>query len=153
MNTSKLRSFIIIATLLNVSVLLAIVWAGWGRAWQAETTPALEDYLQLNAQQVLQWRQAEQGFLVQLEGNESAIHQQRNALIESIFAEQLVLNEVHRAQLALAKLQNEQQHIVVEQLLAERAILTPQQRLLLQQLLTQQAIYPSQFEQLHKNQN
>lgn len=151
MNASKTRTYLIFLTLLNFSILLGIVWASWGRAWTTDKQPVLANYLQFDAQQVLQWRQAEQGFLVQLERNEDAIKQQRNALIETVFADELVLDDVQSARQALAQLQNQQQEIVVEQLLVERAILTTKQRHLLKDILIQQPIHSSQYEQLHKN--
>lgn len=151
MNTSKIRTSLIFITLLNLSILLAIVWAGWGRAWLTEQAPALENHLMLDAQQVLQWQQAEREFLVRLGANTAAIQQQRNMLIETVFADDLVLEDVHAARQALARLQNQQQEIVVEQLLAERAIVTPAQRRTLQELLLQQPIHSSHYEQLHQS--
>ena len=149
MNESKARTYFIFLTLLNISILLAIVWSSGGRAGSTTTAPVLANYLQLDAEQVLYWRQAEQTFLAQLPGNESAIKQQRNALIGAVFADDLQLDDVHLARNALAQLQNQQQQIVIEQLLAERAILTARQRQTLQDLLIQQPIHASQYEQLH----
>ncbi len=149
MSASKTRTYLIFLTLLNISILLAIVWSSWGRTWSTGQQLVLENYLQLDAEQVLYWRQAEQTFLVQLEGNEAAIKQQRNALIGAVFADDLQLDDVHLARNALAQLQNQQQQIVIEQLLAERAILTARQRQTLQDLLIQQPIHASQYEQLH----
>jgi hypothetical protein len=148
MSQFKKRRYFIFLTLLNLGILLAIVWASWGPASKA---PVLANYLQLDAEQVLYWGQAEQRFLVQLASNESAIKQQRNALIEAIFADDLILADVHLARQTLAQLQNQQQEIVIEQLLAERAILTARQRQLLQELLIQQPIHASRYEQLHKS--
>lgn len=148
MNQSKTRTYLIFLTLLNFSILLAIVWANWG----GTSKPlVLANYLQLDAEQVLRWREAEQTFLGQLESNEAAIKQQRDTLIEAVFADELVLDNVHVERQTLAQLQNQQQKIVVEQLLAERAILTARQRELLQDILIQQPIHTSQYEQLHKN--
>lgn len=151
MNHTKIRTYITFLTLLNLGIFLAIAWAGWGRIWQVENTPELIQYLQLDAQQVLQWQKAEQQFLIQLKENELVIQTQRNALIEKVFADNLVLEEVQQARNDLALSQNQQQNIVVEQLLAEREILTAQQRVLLKNFLLQQATEPSPFEQLHTN--
>lgn len=148
MNQSKKRTYSIFITLLNLSILLAIVWTTWGGT---SKQLVLANYLQLDAEQMLRWGQAEQSFLGQLEDNETAIQQQRNALIEAVFADDLDLEEVHAARQTLAQLQNQQQKIVVEQLLAERAILTARQRQLLQEILLQQPIHASHYEQLHKN--
>lgn len=149
MSASKTRTYLIFLTLLNISILLAIVWSSWGRNWSTGQQLVLANYLQLDAEQVLYWRQAEQTFLEQLEGNETAIKQQRNALIGALFADDLQLDDVHLARNALAQLQNQQQQIVIEQLLAERAILNARQRQTLQDLLIQQPIHASQYEQLH----
>lgn len=151
MNESKTRTYFIFLTLLNLSILLAIAWSSGGRAWSTTTAPVLANYLQLDAEQVLYWRQAEQTFLAQLQGNENAIKQQRNALIETVFADDLNVDDVHVARQSLAQLQSQQQEIVIEQLLAERAILTARQRRLLQEILIQQPIHTSQYEQLHKS--
>src|SRR5690554_4998511 len=131
MSQSKKSRYFIFLTLLNLGILLAIVWASWG---STSKPPVLANYLQLDAEQVLHWRQAEQAFLVQLESNENAIKQRRNTLIEAVFADDLSLAEVHLARQSLAQLQNKQQEIVVEQLLAEREILTARQRDLLKEL-------------------
>lgn len=148
MSQSKKSRYFIFLTLLNLGILLAIVWASWGAT---SKPPVLANYLQLDAEQVLHWRQAEQAFLVQLESNENAIKQQRNTLIEAVFADDLSLAEVHLARQSLAQLQNKQQEIVVEQLLAEREILTVRQRDLLKELLIQQPMHASHYEQLHKS--
>ncbi len=148
MSQSKKSRYFIFLTLLNLGILLAIVWASWG---STSKPPVLANYLQLDAEQVLHWRQAEQAFLVQLESNENAIKQQRNTLIEAVFADDLSLAEVHLARQSLAQLQNKQQEIVVEQLLAEREILTARQRDLLKELLIQQPMHASHYEQLHKS--
>lgn len=148
MSQSKKSRYFIFLTLLNLGILLAIVWASWG---STSKPPVLANYLQLDAEQVLHWRQAEQAFLVQLESNENAIKQQRNTLIEAVFADDLRLAEVHLARQSLAQLQNKQQEIVVEQLLAEREILTARQRDLLKELLIQQPMHASHYEQLHKS--
>ena len=148
MNQSKKRPYFIFLTLFNLGILLAIMWASWGHA---SKPPVLANYLQLDAEQVLRWGQAEQAFLGQLEDNEAAIKQQRNALIEAVFADDLSLEEVHLARQTLAQLQNQQQKIVVEQLLAERAILTARQKKLLQELLIEQPMHASQYEKLHKS--
>lgn len=145
MNTLKNRTYLIFITLLNLSILLAIIWTGWGRAWSTAQTPVLENYLMLDAQQVLQWQQAEREFLVRLESNAAAIQKQRTVLIKAVFADELVLDEVHAARQALARLQNQQQSIVVEQLLAERSIATPAQRRALEELLLQQPMHSSQY--------
>lgn len=148
MNHSKKRTYFIFLTLLNLGILLSIVWESWG---PTNKPPVLANYLQLDAEQVLRWGQAEQTFLGQLEGNEAAIKQQRNTLIEAIFADDLILDDVHLARQTLAQLQNQQQEIVIEQLVAERAILTARQRALLHELLLEQPIHASQYEQLHKS--
>ncbi len=81
-----------------------------GKLGHTSKPPVLANYLQLDAEQVLRWGgQAEQAFLGQLEGNEAAIKQQRNALIEAVFADDLSLEEVHLARQTLAQLQNQQQ--------------------------------------------
>lgn len=148
MNQPKKRRYFIFLTLLNFGILLAIVWASWGGA---NKQLVLANNLQLDAQQVLHWRQAEQAFLVQLETNENAIKQQRNSLIEAVFADDLDLENVDLARQSLAQLQNQQQEIVVKQLLAEREILTARQRGLLKELLLQQPMHASHYEQLHKS--
>lgn len=148
MSQLKKRRYFIFLTLLNLGILLAIVWASWG---STSKPPILANYLQLDAEQVLHWRQAEHAFLVQLESNENAIKQQRNTLIQAVFADDLSLDNVHLARQSLAQLQNKQQEIVVEQLLAERQILTAHQRGLLKELLIQQPMHASKYEQLHKS--
>lgn len=137
-------------TLLNLGIFLAIAWAGWGQLWRAEKPLQLTQYLALNSQQVSQWQDAEHAFLIQLKQNEQALHAQRNQLIQAVFADELILDQVQHAREQLAQLQNQQQKIVLEQLLAERALLNKEQRYLLQQLLLQQGSQVSHYEKLHQ---
>ena len=52
---------------------------------------------------------------------------------------------------SIARLQDEQQKRVIQQLLRERELLTPPQRALLAQLLLDQPAGPSMIELLHRD--
>ncbi|WP_185266466.1 periplasmic heavy metal sensor [Halopseudomonas xiamenensis] len=149
MNTSSLRLALLVSVLFNLGVLGALGWQQLADRTSASDTPLLVRELQLDDEQQQQWQDIETLFLKELEHSTLAIQQQRNRLIDSIFAQQLDAERISAAQRALAEQQNQQQQLVIEQLLREREILNTAQRQRLAQLLSQQSLLPTDVEMLH----
>ena len=70
-------------------------------------------------------------------------------MIRAIFADVVDRQRLETERAAIARLQHEQQRLLIEQLLAEREILDAEQRRLLAQLLLEQPEKPSALEDLH----
>lgn len=150
MKITTLRLALTLSVLFNLGVLGALGWqqlAGYLAPAPAEALLVRE--LQLDDEQRQRWVNSEEPFLRQLNKFSLAIQQQRDQLIENIFAEQLDHERIAAAQSALAERQNQQQQLVIEQLLREREILNSTQRQRLAQLLTQDSDLSSQVEILH----
>jgi Spy/CpxP family protein refolding chaperone len=152
MKPNTLRVALALSLLINAGVLVAVVYRGIA----APSAPAvggetLPRQLQLSAQQREQWHAAEADFLRQLGATASGIRQHRDRLVRAIFAEasDAALIEAERA--AIARLQDEQQKLVIRQLLLERELLNPTQREQLAQLLLAQPVGPGTIEQLHRD--
>lgn len=83
-------------------------------------------------------------------GDASAeVERHRVELIAAIFAEDVDRAKLEAERDAIARVQAEQQRLLLEQLLAEREILTPAQRVRLAQLLLDQPGGASTMERLH----
>lgn len=149
MNVAILRLALIVSLLFNLGVLGALGWQQLGGRLNESGLPLLVRELQLDDLQQQQWRDIEAPFLLELNRSTLAIQQQRNQLIDSLFAEQLDAERIRIAQNVLAELQNRQQQLVMEQLLREREILDASQRQHLARLLTRQSPLPSDVEALH----
>lgn len=149
MNIAFLRLALIVSLLFNLGVLAALGWQQLGGQPDESGVPLLVRELQLNDLQQQQWRDIEAPFMLELNRSTLAIQQQRNQLIDSLFAEQLDAERIRTAQNGLAELQNRQHQLVMEQLLREREILDARQRQHLARLLTHQSPLPLDVETLH----
>jgi hypothetical protein len=72
-------------------------------------------------------------------------------MILAIFADAPDVARIDAERAAIARLQDEQQKKVLEQLLAEREMLSPGQRTRLARLLLDQPAGPSPMERLHRD--
>lgn len=152
MTRTTLRNALMLSLMVNAGILVA---AGWQRL-QHDGLPMpsgapteLSRQLQLSAGQLQRWHDAEAPFLAFLRASNASIGEQRNRLIEAIFAETVDLAGIAATQAQIAGLQNEQQRLLIEQLLRERDILEPHQRAQLVQVLVQQPVGAARIEQLH----
>ncbi len=152
-SSSTLRAVLACSLLMNVGVLAAV---GWQRV-QHDGLPMpsgaptnLSQHLQLSAEQLQRWHDAEALFFTQLHASGVAIKAHRDRLIQAIFSEVVDRGLIESERAAVSRLQDEQQQQVIEQLLFEREILTAEQRQRLAQLLAQQPIGPSSFERVHR---
>ncbi|MCM2289601.1 MAG: periplasmic heavy metal sensor [Sulfuritalea sp.] len=150
MNPTLLRTALILSLLVNVGVLGAIAY----RSTVASPPPAGESlprHLQLSAEQLQRWHESEIGFLRQLGAGAEEIRAHRDRMIHAIFAETTDPALIDRERTAIARLQDQQQKLVIGQLLRERELLQPVQRERLAQLLLAQPVTPSPIEQLHRD--
>ncbi len=150
MKITTLRLSLTLSLLFNLGVLGALGWQQFADRSHAQPgEPLLVRELQLDDEQRQRWQDTEGPFLRELNQSTLMIQQQRNLLIESIFAEQLDHQRIAIAQTALAEQQNHQQGLVIDQLLRERQILNGTQRQRLAQLLTHDSSLSSHVEMLH----
>lgn len=132
---------LVLSLLLNVGVLSAVGFQvfknGKVPAVLAQETGSagLEAYLQLDAAQLPRWREQERSFMEELDEAWVWIHDHRTTMIHEIFSENPQMDIVERERQAIAELQEEQQHKVIQQLLREREMLDQNQRARLVRLL------------------
>lgn len=132
---------LVLSLLLNVGVLSGVGFQVFKNGKlpavlaQSPASVELEDYLQLNAEQLPQWREQEQSFIEELDEAWAWIHHHRTNMIHEIFSEVPQMDVVERERQAIEELQAEQQHKVIQQLLKEREMLDQNQRARLARLL------------------
>ena len=148
MKPSTLRLALILSLLVNLGVLGAVGYRALGAR---SDPPALARYLALNDDQRLRWREAESAFLARLAADGKEIRQRLDRLIREIFADAPDATRIEAERAAIARRQDEQQRLVIEQLLRERGILDVRQRERLARLLLDQQVGASSFEQLHRD--
>lgn len=147
MNIARLRVLLAFSLLVNVGVLGAAAY----RALATDDFPGLPRYLQLDVEQTKRWHAVEQNFLAQLGANADSIREHRDRMILAIFADTPDIARIDAERAAIARLQDEQQKNVLQQLLAEREMLTAEQRTRLARLLLEQPAGPSPMERLHRD--
>lgn len=112
----------------------------------------LQEHLELSTEQRARWQQLEPAFLRELAANWQDIRQHREALVRHIFAAEPDRAAINAEQAAIASLQGAQQQRVIEQLLAERALLDERQRKrLMDLLLSRYAQESTEEELLHRD--
>jgi Spy/CpxP family protein refolding chaperone len=150
MTTRTLRITLALSLLINLGVLGAVAYRALVPAATLPAGETLPRHLQLSAQQQ-QWHQTEAAFLAHLSAAGADIRTHRERLIRAIFAATTDLAVIEAERTAIARLQDAQQKLVIQQLLSERELLTPPQREQLAQLLLAQPVSPSTIEQLHRD--
>lgn len=150
MKPNLLRTALILSLLINLGVVGAIAYRSAVPA-AAPAGESLPRHLQLSAEQLRRWHESEIGFLRQLGAGAEEIRVRRDRMIHAIFAETTDPALIERERTAIARLQDQQQKLVIEQLLRERELLQPAQRERLAQLLLAQPVTPSPIEQLHRD--
>lgn len=150
MNTHHLRIALVLSLLINLGVLGAIAY----RAMAPSAPPpgeSLPRHLQLSTEQLHRWHESEAGFLKKLGAGANEIRAHRDRMIHAIFAETPDQTLIDSERTAIARLQDEQQKLVIAQLLHERELLQPMQRERLARLLLTQPVGPTTIEQLHRD--
>lgn len=151
MKTQTLRITLALSLLINLGVLGAVAYRTLVPAATLPAGETLPRHLQLSAQQQQQWHQTEAAFLAHLSAAGAEIRAHRERLIRAIFAATTDAAVIEAERTAIARLQDAQQKLVIQQLLSERELLTPPQRERLAQLLLAQPVSPSTIEQLHRD--
>ena len=150
--------FLRYALALSLSVNLGVIGALGYRAIEAgrlpgtgESFPGLVRYLDLSDAQQRHWHDAESDFLANFEARAAEIHERRDRLIREVFADEPDHAAIEAERARIARLQDEQQRVVIDQLLRERALLDKAQRERLVQLLLDQPVGAPGFETLHRD--
>lgn len=151
MSRTLLTWLLALSVSLNLGIGTAVVLDRMSAVPEASPT-RLPDHLELNSAQRERWREAERGFLEDIEDNWREIRAQRETLVRQIFAETPERAAIDAAQARIAQLQDRQQRRVIAQLLAERDLLERQQQIALMNLLLDRYAQEStEEEQLHRN--
>lgn len=151
MKSSYPRLALILSLLINLGVFGAVAYHALVAAVPPGTGESLPRHLQLSAEQQRRWHQSEAIFLKQLDAGADQIRAHRDRMIHAIFAEAPNQTLIDDERTAIARLQDEQQKLVIAQLLRERELLQPAQRERLARLLLAQPVGPSTIEQLHRD--
>jgi Spy/CpxP family protein refolding chaperone len=150
MKPNHLRIALVLSLLINLGVFGAVAY----RATAPSAPPpgeSLPRHLQLSAEQLHRWHESEAGFLKKIGTGANEIRVHRDRMIHAIFAETPDQALIDSERTAIARLQDEQQKLVIAQLLRERELLQPAQRERLARLLLEQPVGPTTIEQLHRD--
>ncbi|MFC5300253.1 Spy/CpxP family protein refolding chaperone [Azospira restricta] len=151
MKTTLLRFALVLSLLVNAGVIGAVAWRSLAVGEPAAAAAVnLPQYLGLDERQRRHWHEAEDAFLARLAAGAEEVRGHRDRMIVEIFSAQPDHARIDAERAAIARLQDEQQKLVVGQLLRERELLTPLQRERLAGLLAAQPVGPSAFERLHR---
>lgn len=147
MKPASLRLALLLSVALNLGVIATVTLDRLRPP--AAARPALHQLLGLDADQRVRWEAAERPFLAQLDAATTQLEAHRTALIDALFADTIDSVRIESARAAIAELQQTQQRLIIEQLIAERAILDAPQRARLATLLRDQPGTRSTVEDLH----
>lgn len=150
MTPSQLRIALLFSVCLNIGALGAVAYRSLMPAAVPQAGESLPRYLQLSPPQREKWHALERGFLHQLAAGAEDIRSHRDRMIQAIFAEKPDATMIDAERAAIARLQDEQQKLVIQQLLSESALLEPRQRDLLARLLLAQPVGMPNVDQLHR---
>ena len=135
---------LVLSLFINVGVIASVVSRTAGDLFADKVVThghiALANHLELDAQQLSQWRSNEQRFLNELKNSWQTIRNNRELMIREIFSDNPDITEIEALRDEIAEQQSIQQHVVIDQLMRERLILKQRQRNMLEDLLINQ--YP-----------
>ncbi len=149
MKPTLLRVALLASLFINVGVVVAVGMNAFRAPSGGHDAAPLHEYLGLDVDQTRRWHEIERPFVQQFGAASADVERHRVALIGAIFAEEVDRGTLEAEREAIARVQAEQQRLLIEQLLAEREILAPAQRVRLAQLLLDQPGGPSGMEKLH----
>lgn len=150
MKPFSLRVALVFSLLANLGVLGAAAY----RVLAVDGTDGfagLPQYLQLSAEQQQRWHESEAAFLAQLGVAAADIRTHRDRMVKAIFVDKPDPASIDAERAAIARLQDEQQKLVIRQLLREREVLSVTQRERLARLLLEQPVGPTTIERLHRD--
>ena len=148
MKPASLRLALLLSLALNLGVVGTIALDRL-RPPAPAPKPPLHRILGLDEAQRARWEAAERPFLQQFDAASAQLERHRSALVAALFAEPIDTARIESERAAIAALQQQQQALIIEQLIAERAILDAPQRAQLLQLLLAQPAAGSGVEDLH----
>lgn len=149
MKSTTSRVALVTSLLLNVGVAIAVGMTMFRSPTDSTGRTPLHDYLALDAAQTQRWHELEQPFLRKFGETSAQIEAHRTALISAIFVRDADRAALEAERAAIAELQAEQQRLLLDQLLAEREVLTQPQRVRLAKLLLDEGAAPSPVERMH----
>ena len=149
MKTNKPGMALLLSVALNVGVLGAVLLDRLGPGASSTSAPPLHRILELDEAQRARWDAVEAPFLQQFHAASGQLEAHRRALVEALFAEAIDPLRIETARAAIAELQQDQQRLIIEQLIAEREILDARQRQQLLGLLLAQPPARTTVEDLH----
>lgn len=151
MKPPPLRLALALSLLINLGVAGTLAYRSLAPDNAPPAGESLPRHLQLSAEQQRHWHESEADFLRQLASGAGQLRTHRDRMIGAIFAEPPDHRLIDTERTAIARLQDEQQKLVIGQLLRERELLQPAQRERLARLLLEQPVGASTIEQLHRN--
>ncbi len=98
----------------------------------------LADHLRLSVEQRRQWQAMEVDFMRGLDAAWVEIRERRERMVREIFSDRPDRGTIETERAAIARLQEQQQQRIIEQLMAERGVLDARQRQALAEILIQQ---------------
>ena len=149
MKTTKPGMALLLSVALNLGVLGAVLLDRLGPGASSTPAPPLHRVLALDEAQRARWEAVEAPFLQQFEAAAVRLERHRHALVGALFAEAIDPLRIEAERAAIAELQQDQQRLIIEQLIAERAILDVRQREQLLGLLLAQPPARTTVEDLH----
>ncbi|MBS0512756.1 MAG: periplasmic heavy metal sensor [Proteobacteria bacterium] len=149
MKPRSLHLALLLSVALNLGVIGAVVLDRLRPGASSAPKPALHQILALDEAQRARWEAAERPFLQQFDRASAQLEGHRTALIQALFADTLDPQRIESERAAIAELQQAQQRMIIDQLIAERAILGARQRGRLLGLLLDQPRTRSAVEDLH----
>lgn len=149
MKPTRLQVALLLSVAINLGVIGGVVLERIGPRAPSTSMPPLHQVLGLDEPQRIRWEAAERPFLQQFNAASARLEGHRTALVEALFADTIDPARIESQRVSIAELQQAQQRLVIEQLIAERAILDAQQRKKLLDLLLAQAPSRSTVEELH----
>ena len=150
MTPSQLRIALLFSVCLNVGAVGAVAYRSLMPAAAPPVGESLPRYLQLSPPQLDKWHALERGFLRQLAAGAEDIRSHRDRMIQAILSEKPDSKTIDSERAAIARLQDEQQKLVIQQLLSESELLEPSQRDRLARLLLAQPVGMPNVDQLHR---
>ncbi|MBI2278284.1 MAG: periplasmic heavy metal sensor [Dechloromonas sp.] len=151
MTPSQLRIALLFSICLNIGAFGAVAYRSLMPAAAPAGGESLPRHLQLSPPQLDKWHALERSFLQQLAAGAEDIRSHRDRMIQAIFAEQPDSTMIDAERAAIARLQDEQQKLVIRQLLSESELLNPRQRDRLVRLLLAQPVGMPNVDQLHRD--
>jgi len=149
MKPRSLHLALLLSVALNLGVIGAVVLERVRPSAAPAPKPPLHQILALDEAQRARWEAAERPFLEQFDAASARLENHRTALVQALFADTLDPQRIESERASIAELQQAQQRMIIDQLIAERAILDARQREKLLGLLLGQPRTRSTVEDLH----